>query len=420
MSAPPDRAPAADGPFTRRGGIALAALAIASLVAAGILGGFGDVLSEPETALADGWSPSALGHRAFLALLRDLGIPVIVSRTHTAERGAGAVVALIEPDLGPGDGEDSSPRAAALEDILDEAPAALVVLPKRTGLPDSLARRWLQATRLRPVGDAQRVLARLDVEGEVVRPARSSAWRGPLPAPTLEDPQLLRSDQLVPLVACEDGLLAGELRDGDRHLIVLADPDVLATHGLGAGQNAALAARLVERLGAGPRPLLVDETLHGHELQPSLLRELLQFPLVLATGQALLLAALLAWSALVRFGRPAPPAPALLPGKEGLVASAAELLRQGGHAGAAVAAYLRAAKEAVTARLRPPGETAEADRWLARHAAARGRGEALGALEAEVARVGQRHHRGEAAALQAAQAVHRWREEMIDGAPGDP
>jgi hypothetical protein len=237
----------------------------------------------------------------------------------------------------------------------------------------------------------------------------------------VDRPQLVVSDALAPLVATEEGMLAGEVGDDEWRTIVLADPDVLATHGLGRGENAALVVRLLERLGPADLPVVVDETLHGLDQQPSLARELLRFPLVLATVSALLAGALLAWAALVRFGRPRPPEPALASGKLFLVESTAGLLRHGGGAAHAAEAYLRAAKDEVVHRTRPPGETAPADAWVARLAAARGADAALRAVEERVARLGRRRKGGEEEAVRAAQEIHRWREELTDGADGaDP
>lgn len=410
---------AGGGAFGRGGAGVLAAVALASLATSAFLGVYGDVLSEPQTAAADAWSPSALGHRAYLDLLRGLGRPVIVSRHATEEKAAdGAVVALLEPEL---EEDDDGPRRAQLGAIDEASTRLLVALPKRRGAPHALRRRWVGPTVHRPPADAARVLDALGIDAEVVRPAGPlTGWRGELPAPTLAEPQLLRSEALHPLLACDQGILVGAIEGDGYTTLVLADPDVLATHGLGAGLNAAVAVGLVDRLGPPGEPLVVDETLHGHALRPSLARELLRFPLALATAHAALVAALLAWIALVRFGRPTPPAPALAMGKGPLVDHTAELLRHGGHVSDAAAAYLRAARDEVVARLRPPGDTEDPRAWLARHAAARGKARALRLLEERVARLDDDRRGAAQEALRAAAAIHRWREEMTDGAPADP
>lgn len=451
-------------PFSRRAAAWLVAVGLGSLAAAGFLGAFGDALYDPPSFGADGFSRSAVGHRAFVELLRGLGLRVVVSRHRTADRGeAGAVVALLEPQV---EAEEEGARVETLEAVNGAAQALLVVLPKRMAIPDPLRPSFVAAADPLPLEVPQRILEVLEIEGEVVRPeGAGGAWRGELPAPTLEAPQLVRSSRLTPLLQNDAGILVGELvvwaepdpdgegedrydeeaageegPDGEEReappapgpqsrpgappvewrTIVVSDPDLLATHGLGRGSNAALAVRLLERLGAGERAVVVDETLHGLEQQPSLALELVRFPLVLATASALLVGALLAWGALVRFGRPVRPEPPLKPGRLALVDSTAGLLRHGGHFAHAAAAYLRAAKERVTLRHRPGGEGEAADGWLAGLADARGRGAQLREIEERVRRLAGRRVRGEEEAVRTAQAIHRWREEMTDGAHRDP
>ncbi|MGB8932202.1 MAG: hypothetical protein WCC48_13240, partial [Anaeromyxobacteraceae bacterium] len=410
----------------------------------GFLGAFGDALYGPASPGADTFSSSAVGHKAFAELLRRLGFKVVVSRARTAERAAGGAVALLlEPQLspaellkrqvGPADDSDGDKFKA----IEAASGALLVVLPKRWAIPDSVRPGRVAFADLLPLDAPQRVLARLDREAKVVRPERAvGSWKGPLPAPTLDRPQLVTSKLLQPLLACDAGILVGELvgeeddeDDEDAassppvapwRTIVVADPDLLATHGLGAGANATIMVRLLERLGAGEHPIVIDETLHGFEQQPSLARELLRFPLAPATASALLVAALLAWGAFIRFGRPRPPEPLLKQGRLALVESTAGLLRQGGHFAHAAAAYLRAAKEGVAHRLRPTGEAGEDPAWLAEAAEAKGRGGALREIEARVQRLAARRVGGEEEAVRTAQAIHQWREEMTDGADGDP
>jgi len=402
--------------FSRSTVRGLVAVACASMVATGLLALYGPDVFETSSAGTDAYSRSAVGHHAALQTLRRLGLQVQQSRHSTSARATDVVVMVAEPAL-----DDDGPRSAALESILERAPAVLLVLPKRTGVPQDARPGWLAASRLRPLAEARAVLRTADPAGEVVRPAAGTftwssalpAWSSALPVPSLDAPQLMSTPGLVPLLATGAGALVAERRDGEHHLVVLADPDVLATHGLGRGDNAILLVRILERLGGGPRVVLVDETLHGHELQPSLGRELLRFPLVLATFQGLFTAALLAWAAWVRFGRPRAAAPPEATGATTLVASAGALLAHAGHAGASVAAYWRAAQEQLAHDLRPPGERGGVEAWIRRHAAARDRAHELEELSARVAALEPRARAHEA--LRLAADIHRWREEMSDG-----
>lgn len=445
-------------PFSRRAAVWLAALAVGSLAAAGFLGAFGDALYDPPTFTADSFSRSAVGHRAFAELLRSLGFNVIVSRHRTAEKGSGAVVALIEPKLALAD-ETGKER---FEEITAASKALLLVLPKREAFPDPVRPRFVADAEPLSPEVPTRVLALLDPEAKVIRPDRSaSAWKGELPLPSLDAPQLMKSSRLRPLVSNDDGILVGELEpvvasnEGDEaveedeepddaqvaapapaataercvtpiashprgRILVVADPDLLATHGLARGENALLMVRLLERLGADTLPIVVDETTHGLEQRPSLALELVRFPLVLATLSALFVAGLLAWGALVRFGRPRAPEPLLRPGRLALVESTAGLLRHGGHFAHAAQAYLSAAKLRVAAHHKGLGEGSEDEAWLARIVEARGREGELRALEERVRRLATRRVGGEEEAVRTALAIHRWREEMTDGADGDP
>lgn len=415
----PGQAGPEQGPITRRAAAWLAVVAGLSLAAAGILAAFGDALSDPASYRPDGYSRSAVGHLAFLRLLEDMGRTVNLSRYRTAEKAEGGIVALLEPQLG----EAESAEAGMASDVREAAPRLFLVLPKRGAAPDLGHRGWVSGAELLPEKDAQRVLDALGIEGTVIRPQASiasGAQAGALPPATVDAPQLIRSTALTPLLGSAEGMLAGELEESGHHLVVLADPDVLATHGLGRGQNADLAVALLDRLGGVATPLVVDETLHGHLLTPSITAQLLEFPLVLATLQALALIALLAWAALVRFGRPRKPTLPLDAGKALLLENTADLLRAGGHVQEAAAAYLRAAREAVLARLPPPGAAEEPSAWLARLETARGRAGTLRRLEDRLRNSSQKRRRADVEAIRVAQQIHRWREELTDGASGNP
>jgi hypothetical protein len=399
-----------------RAGRWLALLAGLSLAASGLLAIFGDAF-EVVSWGPDAFSRSALGHHALLETWRALGHRVLVSRSRTAAKlGGEAALVVAEPMVG-------SDRVAAerLAAMLEASPRSLLVLPKRAGAPDPLRGGWIGRQFVLPPEEAARVLEAAGIEGQVVRPAATpAAWTGG-PVPDLAEPQLVRSRDLVPLVACGEGILLGvrEAGEGGGEVVVLADPDLIANHGLGRGDNALLAASLAERLaGQGQATLVVDETLHGHEQEPSLARELLAWPLVLATVQAGLVLLLASWAAWVRFGRPHRDAPALAPGKAFLIENTADLLRHGGHGGSALGAYWRGAREHV-ARAFPSGLPGEApDAGLARAAAARGRSAELADLERRVAALAGR--RGGEELVRAAAAICDFREEMTHGAEPHP
>jgi hypothetical protein len=401
--------PAGEAPFGPRATALLVAAAGVSLAVAVVLAMLGGGLEDVPSAGADSFSRSAIGHRAFLDVLRRLEVPVVVSRHRSVAKAEGALLVLAEPG-------SSGPGEAILDEALERPGTTLVVLPKRGGRADARNPRWLGASRLLPPEVPGRLLHQLGLSGEVVRPAAVQGWTtGGLPEPDLDGPQLVRSTDLQPIVSSAEGILVGEQETEAGRLVVLADPDLIASHGLGRGGNALLATALVERL-RGPRGVVWDETLHGFEVAPSLFRELLRFPLVAATLQATLAALALVWAGARRFGRPAPPPPPAAGGKDVLVENTAELLRNGGHVAHAVGACWRNAVEAAAAGLHaPPGLShADAVGWLARAGRARDVGSDPARLEARVRAFGGAPG-AEAAALALARDIHQWREELLDG-----
>jgi hypothetical protein len=375
---------------------------------------FGADVVGVSSARADSFSRSALGHHALVELLRELEIPVVVSRFDSGHRaGRAALLVLAEPQLG-----DSSTRDAdALRRTVAAAGGALLVLPKWRGVDDPERPGWIAEASLRPAEEPNEFLDIVGVEdARVVRPAATTDWRTELVdgAPSLSAPQLLlRAGSVTGLVHCSEGILFGRVEMHVGSLYVLSDPDVLANHGLGRGLNAALAARMLEIARSEQQAVVIDETFHGHVQEPSVHRALFDFPLLLSTLQALLTLLVLLWSGMGRFGAPAPAEVAIQPGKAFLIDNIASLLRYGGHSVDVLKRYLRAAQHEVGQRLHLPARLGaeDAHAWLERYGEQRRVTERLERLRNEVGRASRER------VLPLAGRIHRWREEMIHG-PG--
>jgi len=400
-----------EAPFRRATLIGLVTLSAASLLGGLLLAIFAPDDKGPRSAVRPtARGRGALAHRAFIEVLRRLEVRVVVGRVSRPEPGTAVVVA--EPSLSRerGPGED-----VRLRQLLEEAPRALLVLPKWSGSPDPSRRGYLASAELLPASVPAEVLGAAGIAGQVTRVAESIApgtWSGELHgAPDLRPAQLLVSKDLQPVLSSNGRLLVGERSTRGGKLLVLADPDLLSNHGLRRGDDARLAVALIERLrqGGGVR---FDESFHGGAHDEGPWRALLRFPLVLAVVQALLAAALLLWGGMRRFGSPLPADPPLAAGKAALIESMAELLRFGGHSAHALDRYLRSSLQEVAGALHAPGEL---------------RG---GALEAWLDRLGTRAHlptvaalRGEAGAaasspaalLESARRIHLWRTRMLHG-----
>jgi hypothetical protein len=388
--------------------LAALGVAVASFVFAIVATVLAPEAGDVESYLADPFSHSAIGHRAFVELVQDLGRPVVVSRHDSGRRaGQGAILGLLEPRL------EAAGRAAHLREMLGQAQAKLLVLPKWTGEASDSEPGFLGRAGLVSADAVAQVLAVAGVEATLQR-GQTATGCDPL-QPSLSDAQLLSagSPGLRPLIGCKEGILVGEVVAAGSHLVVVSDPDVLANHGLHRGDNAAIALAALEAAAPG-RPLLVDVTLHGLGRAPSAYRDLFRYPLLLALVHAAVAAIVLVASGLPRFGRPLPGDPGLAPGKAVLIRNTAHLLAGSGHTAWLLERYLDGCLRDAVRALRGPAQasTAELVEFLRR--AAPGSGVEL--LPGQVQRAGEQV----GGVLAVAARIHRFREEILDGPRRDP
>lgn len=307
---------------------------------------------------ADGYSRSAIGHHGLLQLLRDDGEVVLQSRV-PRDPGPCGLFVVAEPDaVARGDDE-------RLRTTIDEVASALVVLPKRRGELDLAAPGWVASVELLPLGEVADTLksvgewadARmprvLRVDAAATDWTRARAW----PAPDLPGPlQLFANvDAIEPLIACEHGVLLGLVGE----LFVLSDPDLIANHGLGRGDNAALVLAVLRHL-KSDGAIVFDETVHGHRLEPSVWHLVGTFPFVLVPVHLLLVLAALAWTARGRFGAVAVVVPPIAAGKRFLIDNVADLLRAVGGPGPSLRRYGRQRLRRVAEALRAPAGLSDA------------------------------------------------------------
>jgi hypothetical protein len=393
-------------PMSRAALIAVVSVVAVSLVAAIALSVVGDAVGEWRSAGADSYSTSAIGHNALVRLLEKLDVPVVVSRNDSASRSRGGLLVIAEPVV-----TDAASRNR-LAQLVDAAPRVLVVLPKWYGVVER-GQPWIRAAQPLSLPEVDGVLRALElVDHRVVRP------EGPAPALTLEDwrpvldvPQLVASADLTSVIDGPDRTMwLGQIARNHTQLFVLSDPDLLNNQGLHHRDNGLVAVDIIQWL-RGDGPVVIDETMHGYAHAPSLVGSLFRFPLVLATLQVLVCAALALWAAMVRFGPRTAVPPALAPGKDFLIRNTAALLHHGGHHGDALRRYLALTIAEVRHALHAPAlAPAQMTAWLERVRVARGGQISLVELE----------HQVEAAVtparvVQAANQVFRWRMEMTHG-----
>lgn len=231
-----------------------------------------------RTAGANAFSPSAIGHAGFVELLSRLGIPTTISRAHSIEKAHGDVLLIIaEPS-------DDDAGHHVLQQ-LRQARNVLVILPKRGGSANPGHPDWLADSRLLDATVIDKVLHDLEPQAHIRRLAGrrtiSTAATG-LNA-VLDDVQVIQSSALTPVIGVGNDMLLGRLQIGNAAIWLLADPDLIANHGLGRGDNAALAVDIVRRALPAGGKVIIDEVVHGFLQEANLLRALLHPPLLIAT-----------------------------------------------------------------------------------------------------------------------------------------
>ena len=384
----------------------------------------GGELSGPDSVGPSTFSRSAIGHAGIADVLTQLAIPVVKSRSSSLEKlSSGSVLVIAEPRRS-GQSED------AIRTLL-KASTILLVLPKWTGQPSEQKTGWLREVDERPVLDAQWTLGLVAPHGEVVREEGAVQWTTNALhiTPALDLPtQLIRGDRLWPIIGAKQGMLVGEISDRNRKIWVLADPDVIANHGLAHEGNAALALALINALRSGDGSVVFDETVHGFVVRPaSPFLLLFRFPFVVATVQGLLAIALLLWATLGRFGAPQTAPPALSAGREGLLANMAKLVEFAGHQDVVVKRYVQETVRDVATALHAPRELMGGGlvgpglmgtgliAWLQRVGLARGVAIDCGDLLRRAAEAGTGGRRNPAALVRLARDIHQWKGEIVDG-----
>ncbi len=408
----------ADTPvFSTRAVFWLIAIGFLSFAGGAAIFVFGERIEPASSAGSHAFSTSAIGYQGLVRTLRRLETPVVVSRNASAEKAwETSLLVITEP-----------PDADEVGDRLREmsaAPRVLLVLPKWRGRADPANPGWVSALQPRPIGQVEKVLHHVMPGAEVRRPVGPVAFEGERfgVAPELESPQLVYFNRLKPVVASEQGMLIGEIDVGFQRIWVLSDPDLLNNRGLGRGDNAVLAVRMIEALRPPDGGVVFDATLHGFQLDRSLWREAFAFPFVLVTIQFVATVVVLLWAGTGRFGSPLPVERALAPGKGGLIDNTASLFQGGDRGRQILSRYLTAMTRDVARQLHAPPGLGEAERvaWFDRVGRARGVQVPFGSLHQRIRGLIDRDRVADMRLVRAAQQLYLWKREMTHGAGSHP
>ncbi|MGA9948623.1 MAG: DUF4350 domain-containing protein, partial [Xanthobacteraceae bacterium] len=287
----------------------------------------GNSEQSTETVGASTFSRSAIGYAGIADVLQKLDMPVLKSRSDSLGKVTpGGVLVIAEPLPG-----------AKNEDIMRtllKADTILLILPKWVGRPSERKPGWIsEAVPIDQVA-ASWALRLVAPKADLADVGTADWTTNALNiTPNIEAPiRLMHGDRLQPIVGTSDGMLLGQIRDRNRNIWVLSDPDVISNYGLARSGNAALAVAIIERLRSGSGSVVFDETIHGFIAQPANpLLLLFRFPFVRATIQGAIAIALLLWATLGRFGTPQPAPTALSAGRQGLLENIAKLVDITGH-----------------------------------------------------------------------------------------
>jgi hypothetical protein len=394
-------------PFSTRTVTIIVVVAFASLITAVVLTIKGDDLnSNAPSAGADSYSVSAIGHRGLVDILEKLDIPVLKSRGNSSDKAKNGLLLVLEPTVSDDVGKQR------LRDLARAAPRTLVVLPKWYGSAP-IGDKWIDDAAMLPPREVEDVINALDMPymAGIARNGEGTAFRG---EDVIKSPQIRHNPQVVDVGTNATAIVSDAngyalLFKAD-NIYVLADPDVMNNHGLRISENAQFTIALIDKLRNGG-PVIIDEVVHGYAQQPSLLRTLFRFPLVLATMQVLICALLAIWAAMVRFGPKKAAPPPIAPGKDFLIQNTAALLHYGGHHADALRRYLMQSIASVRHALHAPALAPnQLTTWLETVRQTRGGTISLVDLErdAHTADTPQR-------TVEVADRVYRWRMEMING-----
>ncbi|MGD0865094.1 MAG: hypothetical protein ABSA49_06020 [Rhizomicrobium sp.] len=309
--------------------ISLVLVSAFSLLAFLVLSAYAPDLRSGSDGGAHALSTSAIGFAGIVRLLGDDGIPVVVDRGFLAKGREGASLMV----LTPGAFGDPSKLVA-----VDPDGPRLIVLPKWDVALDPMARGWVRKIDTLDAGlivdstvktlSASTKLSRRGGTAPVALHASSAAADFGIPShvAAIDSLQTVSGKDWLPLVVDgHGGAVLARLR-GTR-TYVLADPDLMNTHGLYDLATARAAVAILQGLRANDSAIRFDVALNGFGNSPSLLREAFEPPFLGATLCAIVAAALMAFHTAARFGAPIRAAPAFAAGKQALVDNSAQLIK---------------------------------------------------------------------------------------------
>lgn len=395
-------------------------IGVFSFVGAMYFGALEDDVVHTKPAGANAFSEAATGHKGFVETLRGLGVTVVVSRYKSKDKVSfGDALVVAEPRMQKGDND-------TLKDLI-EGTTTLLVLPKWHSTPSDSNRRWIKHAQLYKYEVVNKFLKDFVPEASLIRPGKLDRVSGKIDTasfkpksyiPALYKPQLISKGSLEPVVTSKQGdVLLGRRSKGAGELWVLSDPDIIANHGLGQGENAVLAVSIVKHISGRGSKIVIDETVHGFRIDPNIWKLMVSRDYLGATALSATAILLVLLAASVRFGKALPSHQSLSVGKLALIENTAVLLEYGGHEHETLEQYFENARRDVAQALHAPSDLSQAELidWLDRIAENRKLELRLALLSKQLDDKLDAKKLNRAAQLRIATMIHKWKSEMIHG-----
>lgn len=386
-----------------------------SSIGAVVAGFYGDFLFRPHSVGSDAFSKSALGHLGFLEWLERAGHSPFVVRSFANRRTATKnPLIVLEPSA------DDPAAELAIGSLASRREPMLVVAPKWRGEVDPKTPMWIASVERITDVAINRVMDRCGVTARIETADGVQRFTHPdLGEPiAIENAQWFATGEIEPIVGGEQKILFGRLRSRPS-VFVLADPDVLANHGIDDPANRRLLSFMFERMEWGDQPIVVDETIHGATFERDIWREALRMPL-LPLSLSVFATALFVVFAARRFLSPREELSVLGAGKRALIENTAGLYGDSMSADDLCRRYRTMVELDVAQHLRVPERMKPEERHalIQSRAAARGKPFDLDRWQQDV-RERTRGRKGARLALLAIAELRTWKDEVMRGSTGD-
>lgn len=452
--------------FSPRTVMVLVGLALFAMITSLLVVSFSNEQETYSTVRPNSFSVSAIGHKAFVDSLKLQNSSVVISQYRTKDRLAyDSILMLLEPNT-------NFSKPELLKKLLDYR-AVMLVLPKRFGARRDMKNiRWIGRAGTYSHDVPEKIIQMIDPKAEIYRPydpkktkediekekaaaKEQKAQKKPVKKekkpemiekplnwtineygnesgyqPDLLNPQLIKSDEITPLLATDDGILIGTYLQDEQIKLIIADPDLLSNFGLGRGDNAKIIFEALTYFTKNNGTIFIDETSHGFTRNPDIIRAAFQYPFIFITMQLLVFVILLIWATAQRFGTPYKARKALKPGKAVLIQNSVDLLEVGNHKPEILMRYVELTLQAMARKLGVPRHLNERAviGWLDEYGERRGITVQIKTIKHRALMLSQRGLRQtnsfmdvvhEKPLMQIALHLEKWKQEMLDGSGSD-